>query len=288
MSWHPNDLVTDADLLAYEPTLTGQFGRVEWADKRSKALEDWLFPSLVARGLDPDRLRTRLVPRVVLSETAGTITDRTAAATSATADDLPLGAILTGTADALYVGHDRPFRGVSLRMADTPSSTAATLAGALWEDAWVPLVVQDGTQVASGKTCSKGGAVTWRQPAGWVVRTLSGQGPYYWARLSVSAALTAGARAGSLSVIRRSLFCAPAVYKTLEWIFRAAPTGQDGPWTEKALFYADAADVALGRSLVLAGGEFDTDPVDDVIDATEATQTIEAAGSVPGWTLERG
>jgi hypothetical protein len=287
VSWHPNDLVSDADLLAYEPTIHTQFGRVEWTDKRTKALEDWLWPALTARGFDPDRLRTRVRPTAVLSYTASVFADRTEVATSQAADDLALGAYLTGTSDALYVGHDRPFRGVSLRIGDTPSTATADLAVALWEDAWTPIAIADGTKATVGKSCSRGGAVTWRLPSGWVIRAVNGSDPIYWAKLTVSAALTAGTLAGSLSVLRSSLFRAPVTYKTLEWIFRAAPTSQDGPWNDKAAFYADLAETALQRALEHAGGEFDTVTADDALDAEEVLQTAAEAGG-GGWTFERG
>ena len=51
MSWHPSDLVTDADLLAYEPRILTQFGVTDWTAVRAKALEDWLLPLLRARAL---------------------------------------------------------------------------------------------------------------------------------------------------------------------------------------------------------------------------------------------
>jgi hypothetical protein len=119
------------------------------------------------------------------------------------------------------------------------------------------------------------------------VRVVYGSAPIYWAKLTVSAALSAGTLAGSLSVIRSSLFRAPVTYKTLEWIFRAAPTSQDGPWSDKAAFYADAAETALQRALEHAGGEFDTVTADDVLDAEEVVQTADEAGG-GGWTFERG
>lgn len=286
MSWHPSDLVEDADLTAYEPTILSQFGRFEWTDKRTKAIEDWLFPSVRARGFDPDRLRTRVQPLAVYSYTSSAFADRTAVATSAAADDLALGAYLTGTSDYVYVGHDRPFRGVSVRITDTPSTATADLSVAHWQDAWTLTAISDGTKATTSKSFSRGGAVTWRMPSGWVVRAVNGSDPLYWARLSVSAAITAGTLAGRLSAIRRSAFCGPTVYKTLEWIFRAAPTSQDGPWRDKADFYADQAESALTRALEQAGGEFDTITVDDVVDADESVQTPEQAGG-GAWQWER-
>jgi hypothetical protein len=288
MSWHPNDLLTDADLLAYEPTILTQFGRVEWIDKRAKALEDWLWPSLQTRGLDPERLRTRVQPAQVWSFQSSTFTDCTEAAISQTTDDVAIGSWLTNTTDALFIGSASMFRGLSLRVADLPSSAASALTIDVWQDAWTPIAVTDGTQATAEQSFSRGGAITWRPPAGWVVRSVNNAGPRYWVRLRVSAAVTSGARAGQLSVIRRSVFGAPVTYKTLEWIFRAAPTSQDGPWRDKAEFYADAAEVALQRALQAGGGEFDTVTEDDVIDVDEAAQTTEEAGGATAWTLERG
>jgi hypothetical protein len=69
-------------------------------------------------------------------------------------------------------------------------------------------------------------------------------------------------------------------------IFREAPAAQEGPWREKAEYYESEADAALQRALRIVGGEFDTVTDDDVIDAEEQAQTLEAAGG--GWRLERG
>jgi hypothetical protein len=84
MSWHPNDLVSDADLLAYEQTILTQFGQYEWEAKRKKALEDWLFPSLAAAGFDPYRLRTRYQAAQVWGYTSSAYTDYNTAAAAQT------------------------------------------------------------------------------------------------------------------------------------------------------------------------------------------------------------
>ena len=290
MSWHPNDLVSDADLLAYEARILTQFGALSWETKRHKVLEDWLWPALRGIGLDPDRLRTRVVAEAVRAYDGAAYSDVTAAAASTTADDLALGTILAGTDDALLIGGARPFRGISLRILDTPSTATSRLSVTLWQDAWGSVPRVDATESASGKTLSGGGAVTWDVPGTWVTRLVDAAGPYYWARMTVSAALTAGAKAGQLSVIRRSVLCAPAAYKTLAWIFREAPSSQDGPWTSKADYYEVLADAALQRALALAGAEFDTVTVDDVIDAAEAAQTTAQAATLGSgsWSLDRG
>lgn len=281
MSWHPNDLVSDDDLLAYEPTVLDQFGRVSWEEKRQKALEDWLFPALVSRGYDPDRLRTRHQPAALVGETSSVRTALTAAG------PIALGAILTGASDALYVGHTRPFRGLSVRIEDAPSTaTPVTATGALWRDAWeaIDLMVVPWSSAAA---CSRGGALTWDVPGDWVRRSIQASEDLYWMRLRVSAALTPTTTVAQLGVIRRSLFTGPVTYQTLAFIFRAAPTSQDGPWEGRAEYYEGLAETALSRALSHAGGEFDVNPADDVIDATEAAQTPEDAGGASAWIWER-
>jgi hypothetical protein len=95
-----------------------------------------------------------------------------------------------------------------------------------------------------------------------------------------------GAACGQLSVIRRSCLCAAAALYTLHLIFLEAPTQQEGPWQRKAEDYLKKAEDAWNRVQPLIGREFDTDTVDDTIDATEAVQTSEQA-SGGGWGLER-
>jgi len=284
MSWHPSDLVTNADLAAYENQVMQRFGQSDWSAKVTKALEDWLFPTLKARGFDPFRLRTRLEPALVLTYTSSAFADRTADARSTDADDLNLATILAASTDYLYVGLTQPFRGVHVRMLDQVSSAAAVLTAQYWADAWTALTVADGTAKTTGKPFSGGGSLTWGVPTDWSVRKVNNSADLYWVRLSLSAAPT-GAKATQLGGVRASVFRAPVALRTLQLIFREAPTGQDGPWLEKAEFYKDEADAALTRALEICGGEFDTD-ASDQISADEADQTPEEAGG--GWQMERG
>ena len=286
MSWHPSDLLADADLIAYEPRLFATFGVIEYGDQRSKAIEDWLWPSLRAAGFDPQRFRTRFAAEAVRGYTSSAYTDLTSAASSTTADDVALATVLAASSDYLYIGSTQPFRGVSLRLLDAVSSVATTLTVETWADRWIREAVADGTQGTPGKPLSAGGALTWRVRSEWAMRHIDSVGPYYWARLSCAAAPT-GATASQIGVIRRSLLCAPVAFRTLAQIFRAAPLSQDGPWEDKARYYEDAADAALSRALPILGGEFDTVTADDVIDAEEAAQTPDEARGASGWTLER-
>lgn len=282
MSWHPNDLVTDADLVSYEQTILTQFGQTDWLRRRAKALEDWLFPLLEQRGFNPQRLRTRHVPVTALSLSGSTYTDHTTAV--ATEDGLNLASVLAATTDYLYLGFAEPFRGISVRMADSVSSVSAALDLRVWADGWeTPPNVKNETRSGT-KAFGKGGAITWDVPEGVALRTINSSASLYWARLSLSAAPT-GALAGPWAVIRRSRLAAPVTLRTLALIFREAPSGQDGPWTEKAIWYSDEADKAFLRVADQLGPEFDTDQ-SDAIDAAERQQTA-AQVSNGGLSLER-
>ena len=286
MSWFPNDLVSDVDIQAYENGALTQFGRTDWEEKRRKALEDWMAPILRTQGFDIERLRTRYEADQVLGYTGAAYTDLTSAAQDTSADDLNLATVFTtvGT-DALYIGSTNTFRGVSIRVLDAVSSTAAVLTVSYWADGWVNLAVKDDTAKTVGKAFSGGGAVSWRVPSGWVRRTINSSSPLYYVKVTISATPT-GAKASQIGVIRRSALCAPATFRTLELIMREAPTSGSGPWLEKADYYKDEASQALQRALQIIGGEFETDdPPTDQISETESEQTIETAGG--GWRMER-
>lgn len=278
MSWHPNDLLTDTDLVAYESTILTQFARLDWQDRRQRVLEDWLWPILRGRGLDPDKFRTRYQPDAAYGHTSSVYTDVLGALTSTTTDDLDLGTTLAAPTDALYIGGARQFKGLSVRVLDSVSAVPATLTVQAWVDRWVTLSVVDGTQATSGVPFSAGGAITWTVPETWVPRAINASARVYWVRLLLSAAPTS-AMVTQIGCIRRSLLGAPVTLRTLAYIFREAPTRQDGPWLQKAEWYEAQADFALERAIPLIGGEFDTTD-DDLIDTTEGAQTLEEAADV--------
>jgi hypothetical protein len=281
--WAPNDLVSDADLIAYERKILTQFAAADWKSRRAKALEDWLFPLLEAAKFVPERLRTRYEVSHVLGVTSAVSSDLTEVAKSE--GGLNLANILAAPSDALYIASSTPFRGVSVRMQDAVNAVTAALTVEVWTDTWAAPAGISNDTVASGKPFTRGGAITWTVPDGLVERSLQGVGPYYWLKLSASATMTAGTAIGPVSVIRRSRLCGPAALRTLALIFREAPTGQDGPWEEKADWYEAEADKALTRVLESIGGEFDTN-VTDVIEPEEAAQTS-AQVTGGGWTFER-
>src|SRR5688572_17234756 len=165
MSWHPNDLLSDADLQAYEASVLTQFGRSDWQTLRTKALEDWLFPILKGRGFDVHRFRTRYEPDQVFGFTGAAYTDLTSAARDATTEDINLATVFaTVGTDVLYIGSKAPFRGVFFRLHDAVSAVSAVLSVAYWNGNWEALPVTDATSQTAGKAFSAGGAVTWTLP----------------------------------------------------------------------------------------------------------------------------
>ena len=287
MSWHPNDLMTDADLVAYERTILTQFGVSDWVERRTKTLEDWLWPILETQGLDRARFRTRFAPDAVYGYTSAAYTNYTGYAQSKTVADVPLATILaTYSTDALYLGSTQQFRGFSWRLSTVGTGTSRVTV-ALSCDEWRSVPVEDYTIGTAGKTLSRGGPMTWKLPDGWVPTLVNSVGPYYWAKVTVSATPTA-AVASQIGLIRRSRLCGPVTLRTLSLIFREAPTAQDGPWREKADWYERAADETLQRVMSSLGGEFDTETEDDLIDSSEAGQTTAEASTTGVWRLERG
>jgi hypothetical protein len=284
VSWAVNDLVSDADLRDYEADILSNFGETTWQAKLTKALEDWLFPILKGRGFDPFRLVTRAEVAQAFGYTASAYTDLTAATRDETADDVNLATIFASpSGDALYLGSKQPFRGLFVRELDTPSSAAGEMSVAYWNGAWSSLTIGDETKKVAGKTFSGGGSVKWILPVDWQTRKVSASEALYWVKVTVSAVPT-GAKTGQIGVIRASCLRAPATFRTLQLIFQEAPTGQEGPWREKAEFYKDEAASALERALTICGSEFDSDQ-SELISETEEGQTTEQVSG--GWSFER-
>lgn len=93
MSWHPQDLVSDTDLTDYEADILTRFGQSSWLAKRTKALEDWLFPILKNAGFNPHRLLTRTECTKVFGYTSAAYSDVTSATRDTTEDDVNLAKI---------------------------------------------------------------------------------------------------------------------------------------------------------------------------------------------------
>jgi hypothetical protein len=283
MSFNVNDLLTDEDLISYERNILTQFGATDWQARRTKTIEDWLFPILRGQGHDPNRLRTRYECDQVYGYTGATYVDHTGASKDTTVEDINLATVFaTAGSDALYIGSKVKFRGIFLRLLDSVSAVASVMTVQYWSGGWEAVAVLDRTSI-NGKTLASGGAVTWTLPVDWAVRNISTTNGLYWVKVTVSATPT-GAVASQIGTIRSSALRAPTTFRTLQLIFQEAPTGGDGPWADKAAFYRTEADAALQRAMPILGGEFDTDE-SDLIGEDEAAETT--ASSSEGFLWER-
>lgn len=208
MGWSALTLCTDSDLGALEPAATnGQWGAITWANQRAEAKRDlkiWLETDY-SQVLDvADRVRDTYGPDQFWGFTAGDYTDLTIEATSDDEDDVDLSDIfVTPASDYLYIGNAAEFDGLDAKLVTTLNANASVLSVKYsGPSGWTTLTVTDGT-ANSGKTFGKSGRVTWTVPTDWQRQTLNASSDaYFWVRLSVSAALTAGTSVSQCLVVR--------------------------------------------------------------------------------------
>ena len=126
----------------------------------------------------------------------------------------------------LYIGAHVPFRGLLVDMSASVNAVVATSLAEYWNGtAWVTLAVTDGT-ASGGATFAQDGNMTWTVPSAWTsdflsntvaaaasLRLLPAQRstynvysdtPFYWARITVSAALTANTKISAAFALNRS------------------------------------------------------------------------------------
>lgn len=217
MSYSGLTLVTDAELGQLEPEAVNSaapWGATTWSSQRTEAKRDlkiWLeadFPDVVGVA---DRIVDTWRPDYAFALTGGSYTDITNEVSNDTEDDINLATIFTtvGT-DRIYIGAAWEFEALAVLLTDVANANASILSvkysgpatGAGGPANWPALTVTDGT-AASGKTFGKSGRITWTTPTDWQRERLNGTGDeYYWIELTVSATLTAGAKASQLLPVR--------------------------------------------------------------------------------------
>ena len=104
-----------------------------------------------------------------------------------------------------------------------------------------------------------------------------------WAKLTVSASLTAGTTANQLTPVVASRLTLPASQYALALLYQEAYGSNRGQWQEKATALFTAAEQSLGIALPLIVDEFDVDG-DDTVSGSEASSVT--PGSYATW--ERG
>lgn len=283
--WTPSDLLTDLDLLALDRLCLTDFGVTALTDKR-RAATDWLAPRVEQAGYKLWQHRIRRAPEAVFGYPGAAFTDYTDAALDTTDADLPLSSICAvPSSAALYVGSRDPFKGVYVGVIDSINANSCTLDVSVWTGGWTTVTsLVDGTQATLGKSFSGGGLVTWQPPDTWSRRAVNNS-LLYWAKLTVSSSLTAGAAAAQLTPVVTSRLTLPASYYALALLYQESYGSTRGAWQEKAGTFFEKAANALDVVLPLIADEFDVDG-NDAVDRTEISSVQPDIGYLTTW--ERG
>lgn len=180
-----------------------------------------------------------------------------------TATDVTLSSLPTAANNGfIYVGMDRPIRGLRADM-DLANSNASVLTGKYWNGtAWVDISLTDGTISGGTTTFGQDGDITWTVPTAWRKAALMEIGdsrvpfrhantPLYWVRLQVSAALDASTTLNSLMPLAPSTAYYELPLGTTDtWAFDRGSAG-----SLEALVDAGSGQLLIDYGRV-AGGNF--------------------------------
>lgn len=183
------------------------------------------------------RARQQGLPNFGISEDNTVFVDQTAAANSATVDDMFL---LVDTApvagqDWFYFGHAEQFNRMKLDIS-TVMAGGAALDFEYWNGAWVNLAgVVDGT---SAYTNTGVGMITWTLPGDWATTSVDGHGPVFWVRI--------GYLSGTVSTAPRGRKCKLDVTRYLPFtqnnIIISTGLSVIASWAEDTISKFDDAD----------------------------------------------
>ena len=279
-----DDIVTPLDALQNDVRADEDFGDALTGlpDKLRLALEEFLEPRLLKHGYKPHTHRTRRPPTKAFSFTGGVWADQTANAADG-ADTLDLNAVLVAAGtDALYVGLDRPYRGLFLGMTDTVNGTGVAASLTYWNGQWATLgsSLTNATDV-DGTPFARAGRLLWPTPGDWLPRAVNASNPLYWVRLQVNSRPSA-CLIHQLLPITRSRLTQPVALHALALLYREGVGSNRGNWQEKADAFAKAASEQLQLVLDLVADEFDVDE-----DGATETTEVNSIAREP-WTWERG
>lgn len=277
-----DDLVTELDVLQNDVRSGEDFAGASLTDKLRLAVEEFLEPRLIAHGYIVGQHRTRRPPTAAWTSIGGAWADVTANAGDG-ADDLALHTVLAApVTSALYLGLDRPFRGLFAAMTDTVNANAIAASITYWNGAWTTLgsSLVNGT-VVTGTPFARAGRLTWPTPTDWITRAVNSSDPLYWVRIQANSAPTA-CLIHQLLPITRSRLTQPVALHALALLYREAIATGRGDWKEKAEAFEKAAEAQLQLVINLVADEFDVDE-DGAAEPTEVNSI-----SREPWTWERG
>ena len=281
-----NDVCTRLDVLANDVRALEDFGDdtgKELDDKIRLAIETWLQPLLAKHGFDYRTHITRREPDRCLVKTGGAWSNLTDQAKGEGAGAINLRTVLaTPGTDELYLGLDRPFRGVFVGMEDAVNTTAIASSLTYWSGQWsaLPASLADAT-VLGRAPFARAGRIAWPTPADWLRRSVNDEGPFYWMRLQVNS-LPSACEFVQLLPIVRSRLTQPTALKALALLYREGAGSTRGEWLAKATAFEQAADAQFQMVAGLIRDEFDVDDDGDVAVTEVNSVTVEP------WSWERG
>jgi hypothetical protein len=288
------DILTNLDLLIEDAQLPADLGDdylTIMGDKRRLAVESWLQTRLEKAGLPVAKHVTRAKAGKIFGYDGAAYTEY-ADLSDRTKTAINVSSVFPTTSGALYVGFDRPFRGLYVGMAvDSVSINSLAVAYSYWDGGkWAEVSsISDGTRVNSLVPFSGGGRVTFQVPDMWESRPVNGSDYLYWLRVSVNS-LTPSGFFQQVAPIVRSRLTVPAAHYALSLIYQESIASERGGWEAKADRFGKLADQELEMVLPVVRDEFDINETGAIEkpDDLNLINSINPSAGASGWTMERG
>lgn len=278
----PEDLCATLDVLAQDVEAVENAPDSPIGDKIRSAVEDWLDPLLITHGYVPDRHLTRREPTKLFTSIAGVFEDRTSDACGGGGTAIALQTVFAApSTDAIYIGLDRPFRGLFVGLQDTVNTVGIASSVTYWNGQWTAVNSLVNDTLVSGAPFGKAGRIRWQLPGDWLKRHVNSEGLYWWVRFQVNST-PAACPVTELLPITKSRLTTPVALEALSRLYFEGWTGSErGDWKAKAEHAHTRADAAFQRVVGLIRDEFDVDRDGDV--GNEVNSVVPEP-----WVWERG
>ncbi len=254
MSWDSFVLIEDTDLGRLEPEAIDPdkpWGQASWPrqiEQAKRQLRDWIDTDYTDVGIGAsDRIRDTYNFGEAKTQISGAFTDVVTESQDSTEEDINLATALATATDYINLGARFTYEGVYIDLLDSVNANTSAMTVEYWgKNQWTSVPSQsDGTAATSTITLGQSGRVTWAPITDWERRSLDGSDEsYYWVRMSVDNALTAGTSASHLLAVRKPEgLRTVGLYLALSFIMRglAAQSTEEEEWNERATAYMDDA-----------------------------------------------
>ncbi len=263
------DLITDADILAQDPTLLEIFGPARLAarlpEKRAEA-HAWTVRGVTHSGRNARLWNLARKPDSVLYLRGTAVSSDVTDLLSTRAAGVDLGTMIASPGlDNFLVGLRWPFRGIRAQMfTDVNTTSLALLDLTYWNGgAWVsPTSLTDGTRDGL-MSFARGGYIHWRPADDWQTRpgisSITASSWMYYTRITVTTLTSTPTRVYELLPVRRSALTDAAVNRALQMLYLSNAVGDRGKWMEQADRFGAMAKDALTAGLTQLDDEIDAD-----------------------------